>query len=60
MSSSPPRVGLGDALLAEVDVDPAGEQVPAVPVALAVAEQDERADHQGDGTPLAAGVWSAP
>ena len=44
-----PALGLGDALLAEVDVDPAGEQVLAVPVALAVAEQDERADHQGDG-----------
>ena len=40
--------GLGHALLGEVDVDPAGEQVLLVPVALAVAEQHERADHRGD------------
>ena len=41
VSSSPPRDRLGAALVGEVDVDPAGEQVLGVPVALAVAEQDQ-------------------
>jgi hypothetical protein len=33
--------GFGAALVGEVDVDPAGEQVLGVPLALAVAEQDQ-------------------
>ena len=34
-------LGLGDALLAEAHVDPAGEQVLLVPVAVAVAQEDQ-------------------
>jgi hypothetical protein len=34
--------GLGDTLLIEVDIDPAGEKVFSIPLALTVAEQDER------------------
>src|SRR4249919_620902 len=34
--------GLGDALLAKVDVPPAGESILEVPLRLAVAQQDER------------------
>src|SRR5699024_10494037 len=37
--------GLRAALLGQVDVDPAGEEVLGVPQALAVAEQDERVGH---------------
>ena len=36
---------LGPALVGEVDVDPAGEEVLGVPDALAVAEQDQRVGH---------------
>ena len=36
---------LGPALLGQVDVDPAGEEVLGVPVALAVAEQDQGVRH---------------
>ena len=39
---------LGDARLAEPDVDPAGEQVLLVPVTVAVTEQDERGGHASD------------
>ena len=39
---------LGHALVGEIDVDPPGEQVLLVPLALAVAEQDERGEHGGD------------
>ena len=39
--------GLGTALFAQVDVDPAGETVLEVPLALAVAQQDELAGHWG-------------
>ena len=38
-------LGLGAALLGQVDVDPAGEEVLGVPVALAVAEQDQGVGH---------------
>ena len=38
-------LGLGLALGGEVDVDPAGEQVLLVPVALAVAKQHEGGGH---------------
>ena len=38
-------LGLGEALLVEVDVDPAGEQVLRVPFAVPVAQQDERVGH---------------
>ena len=34
------------ALFGEVDVDPAGEQVLQVPLALPVAKQDERVRHE--------------
>ena len=44
-------LGLADALLVDVDVHPAGEQVLGVPFALAVAEQDQRCSH---GASLAA------
>src|SRR5690606_23050844 len=37
--------GLALALVSEADVHPAGEQVQFVPLALAVAEQDESARH---------------
>ena len=40
-SSSPPRTASRSPCVGEVDVDPAGEQVRQVPVALAVAEQDQ-------------------
>ena len=39
--------GLGAALVGQGDVDPAGEEVLGVPVALAVAEQDQGAAHDG-------------
>ena len=35
-------LGFGLALLGEADVDPSGEEVELVPVALAVAEEDQR------------------
>ena len=35
-------LAFGDPLLREVDVDPSGEQVREVPLALAVAQQDQR------------------
>ena len=38
----PAAHGLAAALVGQVDVDPAGEEVLGVPLALAVAEQDER------------------
>lgn len=41
--------GFLDAVVAEVDVDPAGEAVLAVPVALAVAEEDEVGGEVGGG-----------
>ena len=46
-SSSPPRTASAAALVGEVDVDPAGEEVLGVPLALAVAEQDQRVGHGG-------------
>ncbi len=38
-------LGFAEALLVEVDVHPAGEQVLGVPLALAVAEQDQLVGH---------------
>jgi hypothetical protein len=38
-------LGLVDALLIEIDVHPAGEEVLGVPLALAVAEQDQLRGH---------------
>ena len=39
--------GLGTALGGEVDIDPAGETVLEVPLALAMAQQDKLAGHWG-------------
>ena len=40
-------LGFLDALLGQVDVAPAGEEVLQVPFALAVADEDESAGHVG-------------
>ncbi len=54
---------LGHPLLGQVDVDPAGEQVLGVPLALAVAEQDQRVrgarDRHGPILPHAGGLRPA-
>src|SRR4029079_1358273 len=48
-------LGLGHSLWTEVDVDPSGEQILPVPVALAVAKQ-----HQGGGHRLNASSQGVP
>ncbi len=55
--------GLVAALVGEGYVDPAGEEVLGVPVALAVPEQDQRVRHEpegdADGDPVPWAPWEA-
>ena len=51
--------GLRLALVGQVDVDPAGEQVLRVPLALPVTEQHQRRSHVTSVSPRDVGPWGA-